>query len=35
LETEDSHFWAGLMATEKFFFGPGSFTINDGLEIRF
>jgi hypothetical protein len=31
----DSHFWAGLMATKKFFFGHGSFLIRDGSEIRF
>jgi hypothetical protein len=31
----DSHFWARLMATKKFFFGHGSFLIRDGLEIRF
>jgi hypothetical protein len=31
----DSHFWAGLMATKKFFFGLGSFSIKDGSEIRF
>jgi hypothetical protein len=31
----DSHFWAGLMATKKFFFGLGSFLIKDGSEIRF
>jgi hypothetical protein len=31
----DSHFWAGLMATKKFFFGLGSFSIKDGMEIRF
>jgi hypothetical protein len=26
----DSHFWAGLMVTEKFFFRYGTFSINDG-----
>jgi hypothetical protein len=31
----DSHFWAGLMATKKFFFNLGSFSIKDGSEIRF
>jgi hypothetical protein len=31
----DSHFWAGLMAMKKFFFGLGSFSIKDGSEIRF
>ena len=31
----DSHFWAGLMATKKFFFSFGSFSIKYGLEIRF
>ena len=31
----DSHFWAGLMATKKFFFPHGSFSIRDGSEIRF
>jgi hypothetical protein len=31
----DSHFWAGLMATKKFFFGHGLFSIRDGSEIRF
>jgi hypothetical protein len=31
----DSHFWAGLMATKKYFFGLGSFSIKDGSEIRF
>jgi hypothetical protein len=31
----DSHFWAGLMAMNKFFFGLGSFSIKDGSEIRF
>jgi hypothetical protein len=30
-----SHFWAGLMATTKFFFGHGSFSIRDGSGIRF
>jgi hypothetical protein len=28
-------FWAGLMATKKFFFGHGSFSIRDGLDIWF
>ena len=31
----DSHFWAGLMATKKFFFRFGKFAIRDGSEIRF
>ena len=31
----DSHFWAGLMATKKYFFPYGSFSIKDGSEIRF
>jgi hypothetical protein len=31
----DSHFWAGLMATKKHFFGLGTFSIKDGSEIRF
>jgi hypothetical protein len=31
----DSHFWAGLMAMKKFFFGLGSFSIKDGSEVRF
>ena len=31
----DSHFWADLMATKKFFFQHGSFSIRDGSEIRF
>jgi hypothetical protein len=31
----DSHFLAGLMATKKFFFGLGSFSIKDGSEVRF
>jgi hypothetical protein len=31
----DSHFWAGLMATNKYFFPHGSFSIRDGSEIRF
>ena len=31
----DSHFWVGLMATKKFFFPLGSFSIKDGSEIRF
>ena len=30
-----SHFWAGLMATKKFFFRFGKFAIRDGSEIRF
>jgi hypothetical protein len=29
-----SHFWAGLMATKKFF-RLGTFSIKDGSEIRF
>jgi hypothetical protein len=31
----DSHFWAGLMATKKFFFKYGTFSIKDGSQIRF
>jgi hypothetical protein len=31
----DSHFWAGIMATKKYFFPHGSFSIRDGSEIRF
>ena len=31
----DSHLWAGLMATKKFFFPLGSFSIKDGSKIRF
>jgi hypothetical protein len=31
----DSHFWVGLMATKKNFFRFGSFSINDGSQIRF
>jgi hypothetical protein len=31
----DSHFGTGLMATKKHFFGPGTFSIKDGSEIRF
>jgi hypothetical protein len=31
----DSHFWAGLMATKKFFVDLDSFSIKDGSEIRF
>ena len=31
----DSHFWAGLMNTKKFFFPHRSFSIKDGSEIRF
>jgi hypothetical protein len=31
----DSHFWAGLMATKKFFFPYTSFSIKDGSQIRF
>jgi hypothetical protein len=31
----DSHFWAGLMASKKFFFPYGTFSINDGSQIRF
>jgi hypothetical protein len=30
-----SHFWAGLMATKKHFFGLETFSIKDGSEIRF
>jgi hypothetical protein len=32
---DDSHFWAGLMATKKHFFGHGKFSIKDGSEVRF
>jgi hypothetical protein len=32
---EDSHFWASFMATKKYFFPYGSFSIRDGSEIRF
>jgi hypothetical protein len=31
----DSHFWAGLMATKKFFFCYGTFSTKDGSQIRF
>jgi hypothetical protein len=31
----DSHFWAGLMAMKKHFFGHGKFSIKDGSEVRF
>ena len=31
----DSHFWAGLVDTKKYFFCYGSFSIKDGSEIRF
>jgi hypothetical protein len=31
----DSHFWAGLMATKKYFFGHGKFLIKDGFEVHF
>jgi hypothetical protein len=31
----DSHFWAGLMATKKYFSRLGYFSIKDGSEIRF
>jgi hypothetical protein len=31
----DSHFLAGLMASKKFFFPHGTFSINDGSQIRF
>jgi hypothetical protein len=31
----DSHLWAGLMATKKFFFSLGTFSIKDEFEIRF
>jgi hypothetical protein len=30
----DSHFWAGLMATKKHFFGHEIFSIKDGSEVR-
>jgi hypothetical protein len=29
-KSRDSHFWAGLMATKKFFFKYGTFSIKDG-----
>ena len=32
---KDSHFWAGPLATKKYFFCYGSFSIKDGSEIRF
>jgi hypothetical protein len=32
---DDSHFWAGLMATKKYFFGHGKFSIKDRSEVRF
>jgi hypothetical protein len=32
---DDSHFLAGLIATKKFFFRLGSFSIKGGSEIRF
>jgi hypothetical protein len=35
LKPEDSHFWAGLMATKKYFFPYCSVIIKDGSEIRF
>ena len=35
LEAWGFPFWAGLMATTKYFFGYGSFSIKDGSEIRF
>jgi hypothetical protein len=35
LEPGDSHFWAGLMATKKYFFRYGFFSINDGSHIDF
>jgi hypothetical protein len=31
----DSHFWVGLLATKKHFFGHGTFSIKDGSEIHF
>jgi hypothetical protein len=31
----DSHFWAGLMASKKYFFPYISFSIKDGSQIRF
>jgi hypothetical protein len=31
----DSHFWAGLMATKKFFFLYGTVSIKDGSQIHF
>jgi hypothetical protein len=34
-ESGDSHFWARLMALKKFFFRHGTFSINDGTQIRF
>ena len=34
-KSDDSHFWSGLMATKRFFFQYGSFSIKDGSEIRF
>jgi hypothetical protein len=31
----DSHFWAGIVATKKYFFLHCSFSIRDGSDIRF
>jgi hypothetical protein len=31
----DSHFWAGLMVSKKYFFPYGTFSIKVGSEIRF
>jgi hypothetical protein len=34
-DLEISHIWASLMATKKFFFRYGTFSIKDGSQIRF
>jgi hypothetical protein len=34
-DLEISHIWASLMATKKFFFCYGTFSIKDGSYIRF
>jgi hypothetical protein len=31
----ETHFWTGVMATKKYFFPHGSFSIRDGSKIRF
>jgi hypothetical protein len=35
LKPGDSHFWAGIMATKKYFIPYGSFSIKDVSKIRF
>jgi hypothetical protein len=35
LKPRDSHFWASMMASKKFFFCYGTFSINDRSAIRF